>query len=203
MKKSQLFFSILWLIWRYVRSHRLWDYMERTKTPGGETSDRFVKDERVETVFVFGSREGINEETIQRAFPRARIGFQCSTHETGPFSIPATPHRLVAETVAYKKKEMVVFLNPWEAEYLRYAGKEGLLNFQPTKLLFLLDQMSNEWKQKIVIASYENDVIKPKGSYYRELSEPHMIPFRIKSEIKELLGLKTHKLVKVVPAPVA
>lgn len=200
MKKSELLLSIIWLIWRCLRTYRLRNCTERAQTPRSETTIRFVKDKRVGTVFVFGSRKGIRKEIIQRAFPRARIEFQCSTHETGPFSVPAEPHRLVAETIAYKKKEMVVFINFWEIEKLKYAGKEGLLNFDPTKLLFLLDQMRNEWKQRILITSYESDTIKPEGSYYKELSEPHLISLRIRSEIKELLGLKTHGFPKAIPA---
>jgi len=156
--------------------------MKVIKTNTGKTTSEFIKDERVGEVFVFGLRKGIEEESIQRVFPMANIHFQCPGDEAISY-FPYEPHRLVSETVCFKKRQMVVFVNPWETENLGHRA------FDVTKLLFLINRMVNEWRQKIVLVSYEDDELKPVGTYYRELFKHYMVRSRIKSRFKELFGL--------------
>jgi hypothetical protein len=184
MKKISLFFEILRLSWNYLRVYPLRKCMVKERTPKGETRSRFVKDERIGAVFVFGSKEGIDEKIIKKAFPKASIDFQCAR------SVPAAPHRLVGETVGYRRGERIVFIDPWNAEDAVYLGKKGIMGFEAAHLFGLFDSMINEWKQKIYLASYENGEIKPHYSYFRELDGPELILFRLKRRIKELFSIR-------------
>lgn len=190
MKKIKLLFEILGLILGYLRTCHLRKCMD--------AKHGFVKDERVGTVFVFGPREGIKEETIQQAFPRASIHFQCPPADA-ICPLPYEPHRLVGETMACREKQMVVFVNPWEADPLE-PEELSYKVFNPTKLLFLISWMTYEWGQRIVLVSYREDELKPQESYFRELSRPRLIRFMMKSRLKELFGFSPQSFTKAATA---
>jgi len=192
MKKIKLVLEILRLVWSYFKVYPLRNCLVKERMPGGETHHRFVRDERVDTVFVFGPRERIKEGVIQKAFPNARIEFQCFD------SVPAAPHRLVNETVGYLKGQTIVLINPWDAEDAEYLGKKGLMGFDAPQLLGLYDGLINECKHRILLASYENGEIRPEQSYFRELMGPESIPFHIKCRLKELFDVRMPKSVRLI-----
>lgn len=164
----------------------------KERTPEEHTDYRFVQDERVDTVFVFGPPEEIEEGLIQKAFPKAKIEFQCFD------SVPVAPHRLVNETVGHLKRQTIVFINPWNAEDAEYLGKKGIMGFDAPHLFGLYDGLINECKHRILLASYENGEIRPEQSYFRELMGPESIPFHIKCRLKELFDVRMPKSVRLI-----